>query len=93
MLPPENAPPLPNAAAGQAFRMSLSQRAIPPPPCVTNGITVFPLKSQLYRKVRTGGAIVLHQFGVPTKITSYLSNSRTFSASSGLTPALISLFA
>lgn len=42
---PENAPPFPNAAFGQTLRISRSQCAIPPPPWVTKGITVLPLKS------------------------------------------------
>ena len=38
-------------------------------------------------KDATGGAMVLHQLGLPMKITSYLPISSTLAASSGRTPS------
>ncbi|OQB90802.1 MAG: hypothetical protein BWX86_02163 [Verrucomicrobia bacterium ADurb.Bin122] len=40
------------------------------PSWVMNGTMVFPVKSWASRKVITGGAMVLHQFGEPMKIVS-----------------------
>lgn len=87
MPSPAKAPPLRTVDLGHSFRTSSPQRAMPPPPCVTNGITVLPERSWLARKEATGGAIVLHQLGLPMKITSYLPMSSTLAASSGLTPS------
>ena len=63
---------------------------MPLPSWVINGTTVLPAKSQEERNVATGGAMVAHQQGEPTKITSYCERSPTGFFSAGRTPASIS---
>ena len=57
-------------AASPMARTVDSQRCIPPPPCVKKGTTSLPFSGTVRRKVSTGGAMVPHQFGEPTRRTS-----------------------
>jgi len=65
---------------------------MPPPPCVQNGARVFPEKLYVDKKVATGGAMVLYQFGVPTKIMSYFPKDSGGEIKGGLYPRSISPF-
>lgn len=53
-----------------ALPLDIPDHMARPSPFVINGITVLPLKSCAFTNDRTAGAMVYHQVGVPTAITS-----------------------
>ena len=63
------------------------------PSCVMNGAMVLPERSYEERKVATGGAIVYHQQGDPTKMMSYFPRFSGFYFRAGLKPEFTSFFA
>ena len=55
--------------------MSAGMWPSPPPPLVTKGMMILLVKSFSARKVATGGAMVLNQLGVPSRMTSQAPRS------------------
>ena len=64
------ASPSPVFAEGQRRRKSAGALPRPEPSCVMKGMSVFPSRAAVDRKVRTGPAKVPHQLGDPTRMTS-----------------------
>ena len=68
--------------SGHSF--SISWKVRPSHPAfVANGFIIFPVKSYFVKKVLITGAIVYHQTGLPTIISSYLLKSLSIDCISG----------